>query len=90
MVNWFSRNPKNWFKKERIMQDASPKVHARNVSAGNIGSSVIGTVNLTCSIGLSFTSSAHRVSSLSLYWAIHFIEVQLADFLLKYHGRYYR
>jgi hypothetical protein len=48
--------PKNWFTKERIMQHPKPIVHVRNVSADCVGSSVIGTVSLTCSIGESSTS----------------------------------
>lgn len=34
-----------------------PRTHVRNVSTGKVGSSVIGTVSLTSSIGLSSTSS---------------------------------
>lgn len=44
--------------KDRIAQDVIPKNHVRNVKQGNVGSSVIGTVSRTCSIGESFTSSA--------------------------------
>jgi hypothetical protein len=52
----FVLNPKNWFTNERIMQHAKPIAHVLNVSAGCVGSSVMGTVSLTCSIGESSTS----------------------------------
>jgi hypothetical protein len=48
--------PKNMFTNERIMQHPKPIAHVLNVSTGCAGSSVIGTVSLTCSIGESFTS----------------------------------
>jgi len=48
---------KNWLMNARTTHEVSPKVHVLNVSTGCVGSSVIGTVNLTCSIGESSTSS---------------------------------
>ncbi|KAF8391690.1 hypothetical protein HHK36_023999 [Tetracentron sinense] len=57
MDNGFWRYPKNWFKKARSTQEMTPSTHVRNVRAGNVGSSVIGTVSRTCSTGESLTSS---------------------------------
>lgn len=48
---------KNWFTKASKTHDIDPRTHIRNVNAGRVGSSVGGTVSLTCSIGLSLSSS---------------------------------
>ena len=56
-------NPKNWFTKERAIQDTKPIIHVLNVSAGCVGSSVIDTVSLTCSIGESSTSVSSSASN---------------------------
>jgi hypothetical protein len=45
------RYQKNWLRKERRMQAREPSVHVRKVTAGRVGSSVVGTVSATCSIG---------------------------------------
>lgn len=55
--SWFWRYPKNWFTKARTAHEIIPRNHVRKVKAGNEGSSVVGTVSLTCSIGLSSSSS---------------------------------
>ncbi|KAL5735611.1 hypothetical protein ACOSP7_030072 [Xanthoceras sorbifolium] len=44
------------FTKARRQQDSIPRTRVRKVKAGCEGSSVIGTVSLTSSIGLSLTS----------------------------------
>jgi energy-converting hydrogenase Eha subunit E len=62
----FVLNPKNWFTNERIMQHPKPIVHVLNVNAGCVGSSVIGTVSLTCSIGESSTSLSSSSTSKNL------------------------
>jgi energy-converting hydrogenase Eha subunit E len=62
----FVLNPKNWFTNERTMQHVKPIVHVLNVSAGCVGSSVIGTVSLTCSIGESSTSLSSSSASSNL------------------------
>ncbi|MFS8023752.1 hypothetical protein Hanom_Chr16g01455231 [Helianthus anomalus] len=38
-----------------------PKNHARKVKQGSVGSSVVGTVNRTCSTGQSFRSSVMKL-----------------------------
>lgn len=54
----FCRYPKNWFEKARTTHEKKPSVHVRNVRAGMFGSSVVGTVNRTSSIGQSLFPSA--------------------------------
>lgn len=51
------RYQKNWLRKERSAQEAVPRTHMRKVRTGMEGSSVIGTVSATCSIGEFSTSS---------------------------------
>lgn len=60
----FWRYPKNWFKNARKIQARIPKTHVRNVKHGSVGSSVIGTVRRTSSIGESFTSSAEQATKI--------------------------
>lgn len=59
----FSRKPKNLFRNARSPQDSIPRTHVRNVNAGMSGSSWVDTISLTCSIGLSFSSSFSPWSS---------------------------
>lgn len=49
------------------MHEANPRVHVLNVSAGCVGSSVVGTVSLTCSIGESSTSSLSSATTKPTY-----------------------
>lgn len=59
MMRGSVRQAKNWFKKERRQQETSPKNHILKVHTGRKGSSVLGTVKRTCSIGdISSSSSA--------------------------------
>lgn len=51
------RYQKNWLRNERRMHDKAPKVNVRNVKVWREGSSVVGTVSATCSIGEFSTST---------------------------------
>ena len=44
-----------------------PKTHVRKVNAGRVGSSVVGTTFLTCSIGDSAISTENRNSNANRY-----------------------
>ena len=45
------RYQKNWFKKDSSTHERVPSTHMRNVKQGIVGSSPVGTVNATCSMG---------------------------------------
>lgn len=57
---------KKVFRKIKIVQDESPRNHARNVITGKVGSSVSGTTKATSSTGHLSSSEEDGVSPLSL------------------------
>lgn len=57
MTSGSVRYAKNWLRKERVQHERMPSNHIRKVHTGREGSSVIGTVRRTSSIG---DSSASR------------------------------
>uniref|UniRef100_A0A0E0DW16 Uncharacterized protein n=1 Tax=Oryza meridionalis TaxID=40149 RepID=A0A0E0DW16_9ORYZ len=84
MVSGSLRYQKNWLRKESTAHDAVPSTHILNVSTGVSGSSLTGTVSVTCSTE---RGGDHRIAMMiKLFFFLS--RLLHTCFVVEHHGRF--